>query len=332
MLEGVIPVNKPAGWTSHDVVAKVRRLSKIRRIGHTGTLDPEATGVLPLCIGRATRLVEYLQETPKEYVAVVRFGIATDTQDWTGKVVEEMEQVLLDPHAVERAALSFVGSIMQVPPMYSAVKHNGKKLYELARQGIEVERKARRITIYKLEVLDVNMEFPHPSARIRVLCSKGTYIRTLCYDIGRKLGVPATMESLERTCSGDVTLDMCHSMEHIEQAERSGRLHDLIVPADQLLSHMPAITIDEAAERHVLNGRALEMDLSQLESARNNTNAKTEAAAIAYAENTEQIRLYSRENQFLGIFEVTAGKDKLRPVKVFLPHRSSERQTEDRMK
>lgn len=302
MMEGVIAVNKPAGWTSHDVVAKMRKWSRIRRIGHTGTLDPLATGVLPLCLGRATRLAEYLQDRPKEYIAQVRFGIATDTQDVTGQVQEEWEQVRLDPQEVERVVLSFVGQMEQVPPMFSAVKIGGKKLYELAREGIEIERKPRPITIYELEIIEINTDLPHPYAKFRVLCSKGTYIRTLCFDIGRKLGVPAAMENLVRTRSGDITLEMCHAIEDIDKKARSGQLQDLIIPADRLLTHMPEIKVDEFSEKLASHGQAIRVDPSLFSSA---------------PLTSPEVRVYSRNNKFLGIFKWIPERQMLSPVKVF---------------
>jgi tRNA pseudouridine55 synthase len=302
MMEGVIAVNKPAGWTSHDVVAKMRKWSRIRRIGHTGTLDPLATGVLPLCLGRATRLAEYLQDRPKEYIAQVRFGIATDTQDVTGQVQEEWEQVRLDPQEVERVVLSFVGQMEQVPPMFSAVKIGGKKLYELAREGIEIERKPRPITIYELEIIEINTDLPHPYAKFRVLCSKGTYIRTLCFDIGRKLGVPAAMENLVRTRSGDITLEMCHAIEDIDKKARSGQLQDLIIPADRLLTHMPEIKVDEVSEKLASHGQAIRVDPSLFSSA---------------PLTSPEVRVYSRNNKFLGIFKWIPERQMLSPVKVF---------------
>lgn len=203
-LEGILPVWKPAGFTSHDVVAKARGILGIKRIGHTGTLDPQVTGVLPLCIGRATRMVEYIQDLPKEYEAFLRIGLSTDTEDMTGTVLEEVSQVTLDEMKVREVLHSFVGEIEQVPPMFSAVKIDGKRLYELAREGKEVERKSRKVTIHKLEILHMDLHQKHPEIQFRVSCSKGTYIRTLCVDIGKALGYPAVMKSLIRTSTGSI--------------------------------------------------------------------------------------------------------------------------------
>ena len=203
-LEGILPVWKPAGFTSHDVVAKVRGILSIKRIGHTGTLDPQVTGVLPLCIGRATRMVEYIQELPKEYEAVLRIGLSTDTEDMTGTVLEEVSHVSLEEDQVREVLESFIGEIEQIPPMFSAVKIDGKRLYELAREGKEVERKSRKATIFELEILELNLDQKHPEIRFRAMCSKGTYIRTLCVDIGKALGYPAVMVSLIRTSTGNI--------------------------------------------------------------------------------------------------------------------------------
>lgn len=202
--EGVLPVYKPAGFTSHDVVAKMRGILKMKRIGHTGTLDPQVTGVLPLCLGRATRVVEYLQELPKEYEATLRLGIATDTEDITGEIIDRADLVEVTPEEVEQVLGQFVGKIAQVPPMYSAVKVDGKRLYELARQGKTVERKSREVTIHELELKKLTSKDGYPEISFRVLCSKGTYIRTLCVDIGKELGYPSTMVELTRTMSAGI--------------------------------------------------------------------------------------------------------------------------------
>ena len=195
MINGVLNVNKEKGYTSHDVVAKLRGITHQKKIGHTGTLDPAATGVLPVCLGKATKLCDMLTDKDKVYEAVLLLGISTDTQDISGTVLKEQETADLDESQVEEAILSFRGSYDQIPPMYSALKVNGKKLYELAREGKTVERKPRRVTISEIEILSMEL----PRARIRVECSKGTYIRTLCHDIGEKLGCGGCMEKLIRT-------------------------------------------------------------------------------------------------------------------------------------
>ncbi|WP_152392514.1 tRNA pseudouridine(55) synthase TruB [Paenibacillus guangzhouensis] len=301
-LDGILPVLKPAGWTSHDVVAKVRGLIRMKRIGHTGTLDPAVTGVLPLCLGRATRLVEYLQELPKEYEAVLRLGIATDTEDLTGEVIERMDPVHVTEEQVREVIQSFVGTIEQVPPMYSAVKVDGKRLYELAREGKVVERKSREVTIYKIEVLQLQLQGPEPEIHFRVLCSKGTYIRTLCVDIGRALGVPATMASLVRTMSANMTREHGLTLEQIAEYKQQGTLQEHLIPMDVSVSHLPAHTIapdkaHQAVQGQKISGRAVSPAVDQ----------------------SGCIRLYSPEGQFYGIFERKPEETFIRPVKVFLP-------------
>ncbi|UUZ85968.1 tRNA pseudouridine(55) synthase TruB [Paenibacillus sp. P26] len=228
-LEGILPIWKPKGFTSHDVVAKVRRILKIKRIGHTGTLDPQVTGVLPLCIGRATRLVEYIQDLPKAYEAELILGFSTDTEDLGGTVTERQERVkeLLTADRVEAALAGFTGVIEQVPPMYSAVKVDGKRLYELAREGTVIERKARKVTIYAIELLQSDWSSDYPRVRFRVQCSKGTYIRTLCVDIGRSLGVPAVMGELVRISTGNIGPESCLTLEQVEELQRAGTLGNI---------------------------------------------------------------------------------------------------------
>ena len=202
MLDGIIVVNKEAGFTSNDVVAKMRGICRQKKVGHTGTLDPDATGVLPVCLGSGTKLCDMLAERDKEYVAELLLGVSTDTQDVSGTVLSERD-VEASEEQVREAVMSFLGPYDQVPPMYSALKVNGKKLYELAREGKEIERKARRVEILELEILDVAL----PVVKMRVVCTKGTYIRTLCADIGEKLGCGGTMKSLQRTRVGRYRLE-----------------------------------------------------------------------------------------------------------------------------
>ena len=216
-INGIININKPAGMTSHDVVYRLRKLFGIKKIGHTGTLDPDATGVLPMCIGKATRTSDMLTATDKRYTAEVTLGAATDTQDSSGKVIKSAD--VKDFGITEAKILDtlneFVGEISQTPPMYSAIKVNGKKLYELAREGKEVERKPRIVTVYSIEPLGFDLE--NNKFTIDVSCSKGTYIRTLCNDIGEKLGCFAHMSSLKRTASGRFTIDDSYTLEEVER-------------------------------------------------------------------------------------------------------------------
>jgi len=299
--EGVLAIWKPAGWTSHDVVAKARRLLRERRIGHTGTLDPAVTGVLPLCVGRATRMVEYLQESPKTYQATLRFGLATDTEDLSGNVIETGDASFLTQSMIEEAALSFVGEIDQIPPMVSAVKVDGKRLYELARQGLTVERKPRRVTIHRLDVLGVNAGGERPELTFSVTCSKGTYIRTLCTDIGRKLGVPAVMAELVRTESAGLRREQCVTLEQIPELLENGELSEKLVAADRLLTNIPSSTAPSPESLHALQGKGIN------------------AARLQPPPDRQGIRkLYRSDGVFLGLFSVDETLQTVRPVKVFL--------------
>jgi len=237
-------------WTSHDVVGKLRGLLHERRIGHGGTLDPMATGVLPVFVGRATRAVSLCESAEKEYVAGIRAGIVTDTQDITGTVLETRED-LPDMAALSSVIPEFTGELMQLPPMYSAVKVGGRKLYELARRGVELEREARPITIHELELFSAGAgEDPH----LRVVCSKGTYIRTLVHDMGQRLGCGAALSSLRRTRAGRFTLEDAHTMEELISAAAAGTLEDLILPVDRLFSDLAEVTVTEAQEKKIRTG------------------------------------------------------------------------------
>ncbi|WP_094092562.1 tRNA pseudouridine(55) synthase TruB [Paenibacillus physcomitrellae] len=299
--EGILPVLKPAGFTSHDVVAKTRGILKMKRIGHTGTLDPQVTGVLPLCLGRATRMVEYLQELPKEYEATLVLGIATDTEDMTGTVTRQLDEgVLVSLEQVKQALAKFQGTISQVPPMYSALKQDGKRLYELAREGKTVERKAREVTIHELELTGFKAELPYPEISIRVLCSKGTYIRTLCVDIGQALGVPAAMSVLKRTISAGITDDRCLTFEEIARYAAEGSLQQHLIPVDQAVSHLTAVQVADEKVRAALQGQRL-----------------SPSAVQPVPQRDEVIRLYDPEQRFLGIYKREAESGAIAPVKVF---------------
>ena len=221
-MDGIIIIDKEPGFTSHDVVAKLRGICGQKKIGHTGTLDPAATGVLPVCLGSGTRLCDMLTDTDKEYVAELLLGVETDTQDTTGRVLATRE-VNVSREELRAAVFSFAGDYGQVPPMYSALKVNGKKLYELAREGKEVERKARQVKIHEIEILDCSL----PVVKLRVACSKGTYIRTLCADIGARLGCGGTMQSLRRTAAGRFRLEDAVTLERVQEKKDQGRLKEL---------------------------------------------------------------------------------------------------------
>ena len=249
---GIIVIDKPQGWTSMDVCAKLRGMYREKRVGHAGTLDPMATGVLPVFIGRATRAVEFASEGEKEYVAGLKLGVITNTQDTSGEVLET-RPVDITPEQLEEALAKFRGDIEQIPPMYSAIKINGKKLYELARKGKEVERKPRPVTIHALTVEE---QTAPDEFTIRVRCSKGTYVRTLCHDIGQALGCGGTMSSLRRTMAAGFDLSQSVSLDAVqEHPERE----QLLLPVDAYFSTYPPLTVDASAEKKIRNGMTLVM-------------------------------------------------------------------------
>lgn len=254
MPNGILIINKPQGWTSMDVCAKLRGIFKEKRVGHAGTLDPMATGVLPVFVGQATKAVTFAEGGKKEYRAILRLGITTDTQDTTGTVLTETAVTAAEDDL--RAALPrFTGEITQIPPMYSAIKINGQKLYDIARRGGEVERKARSITIYELELVE---KLSDTDYRLRIVCSKGTYIRTLCHDIGAALGCGGTMAELQRTMASGFTLDESVTLDEVQQCGEA-----LLRPTDSLFRDSPTYTITSAAdERRTRCGNPLKADLA----------------------------------------------------------------------
>ena len=248
MANGILVIDKSAGWTSQDVAAKLRGVFHERRVGHGGTLDPMATGVLPVFIGRATRAAEFLESAEKEYVAGLRLGVVTDTQDTSGTVLET-NSVCVTRAQLEAALRQFLGPIEQIPPMYSAIKINGQKLYDLARQGREVERKPRPVTIYELELLE---QLSPADYRLRIRCSKGTFVRTLCHDIGQALGCGGCMASLRRTMAAGYTLDESHTLEQVQAQGEA-----LLRPVDTLFRQHPAYHITHPrVEQLCRNGNA----------------------------------------------------------------------------
>lgn len=231
MADGIIIMDKPAGWTSMDVCAKLRGILKTKKVGHAGTLDPMATGVLPVFVGSATKAVSFAENGDKEYIAGLRLGVITDTQDTSGNVLERRE-TSVSREALEAVLPRFTGEIQQIPPMYSAIKINGQKLYELARKGAEIQRSARNITIFELELLEQDES---GDWTLRVRCSKGTYVRTLCHDIGQALGCGGCMSALRRTMAAGFTLAESHTLEEVQQAGES-----LLAPTDSLFRQYPA--------------------------------------------------------------------------------------------
>lgn len=250
-MNGIIVVNKPLGKTSHDMVYFMRRLTGIKKVGHTGTLDPDAAGVLPVCIGNATKVADMLTLSDKRYSAELTLGKTTDTQDASGKVLTQRE-VNVSAEEIADAVRYFVGEIEQIPPMYSAIKQNGKKLYELARKGIEVERKKRKITIHEINITEIDLD--RGLVKLDVLCSKGTYIRTLCADIGERLGVGAYMSALERTKTGPFTLSESYTVDELIKMRDKGTLEAAIIPTDAVFSDYPKIVLNEKQTRSITNG------------------------------------------------------------------------------
>ncbi|UOY93633.1 tRNA pseudouridine(55) synthase TruB [Ectobacillus sp. JY-23] len=256
-MEGVLLLNKPKGMTSHDCVFKLRKLLKEKRIGHTGTLDPDVTGVLPICIGRATKIAQFLTSEVKTYEGEVTLGWSTTTEDSSGEIVEQRNVDRVITRAEIQAVLQeMTGTIEQRPPMFSAVKVNGKKLYEYARQGIEVERPVRTIAIHSFDLLDDRDVFEGTSLsfRFRVTCSKGTYVRTLAVMIGEKLGYPAHMSDLVRTASGKFTLAQCITLEQVEEYVKQGKAQDLLQSIDEALATFSKWVVDEETAEQVKNG------------------------------------------------------------------------------
>ncbi len=253
-MNGIILIDKPQDWTSHDVVAKLRGILHERRIGHSGTLDPLATGLLVVFVGRATRAVEFAEADSKEYIAGLRLGLSTDTQDISGNVIAECSD-LPDEGAVRRAVNSFIGDIEQIPPMYSAIKIGGKKLYELARKGQSVERAPRKITVSSIEIIGRE----GGDYLLKIACSKGTYIRTLCNDIGASLGCGACMSSLRRVRAGAFSIEDAHSIDEVENAVNDGRVVDIMLPVDTLFSALPELKVSESAAKRLKTGNIIKI-------------------------------------------------------------------------
>lgn len=284
MIHGIINVYKEKGFTSHDVVAKLRGIVGQKKIGHTGTLDPDATGVLPVCLGKATKLCDLLTDKNKTYEAVLLLGKTTDTQDITGEVLEEKSTEALTEEKVREAIEGFIGDYEQIPPMYSALKVNGKKLYELAREGKVIERKARPVKILDIQILEIDL----PKVRMEVSCSKGTYIRTLCHDIGEKLGCGGCMESLIRTRVSTVRIEDAKTLDEIETLKQEGKLAELLVPIDAMFPFYPKITVKDDWKAFAKNGNPL--DLKMLKE------------ACGQDEET-QVRLYDESGKFIAIYQ-----------------------------
>lgn len=298
-MDGILNIYKEQGFTSHDVVAKLRGILKQKKIGHTGTLDPDAVGVLPVCLGKATKVCDILTDKNKTYEAVLKLGVVTDTQDMTGTVLEE-HPVTSTKEEIEQAVFSFVGSYAQIPPMYSALKVNGKKLYELAREGKEVERKAREVSIFSIQIEEIDMNAA--TIKMSVDCSKGTYIRTLCHDIGEKLGCGGAMASLKRTKVSSFVLQDSITLSEVENFMKDGTIETHVIKVDSLFESLEAVTVKAEFQKYVDNGNKLLV--SQLSS---------ETAL----EREKEYRVYDANKRFVGIFEAENRKS-LKPKKMFI--------------
>jgi tRNA pseudouridine55 synthase len=296
-LDGILNIDKPAGKTSYGVVAIVKRLSGERRVGHAGTLDPAATGVLPVCLGQATRIVEFLVPAAKTYHAEIELGIATDTFDASGKVMQRDDPSSIELDKFQTALASFRGPIRQTPPMYSALKHHGQPLYKLARAGINVERKSRTVTVHRLELVSWQL----PVAALEIECSKGTYIRSLAHDLGQALGCGAHLKSLVRTRCGIFGIEDAVSLSKLEEAFHCGEWQRFLYPVDSVLQDFDAVVVDDTAVTAMKNGQSIAVADSH----------------VADGDNLYR-RAYSRDGSFLGILRYVPDKGLWQPKKVFV--------------
>lgn len=319
-MDGIINVYKEPGFTSHDVVAKLRGIIHMKKIGHTGTLDPDAQGVLPVCVGRATKLCGMITDWGKTYEAVMLLGRKTDTQDISGNIVEQ-RRVSVDERMVLEAATSFVGGYEQIPPMYSALKHNGKKLYELARQGIEIERKPRHVNIDFIRINEMNLEDEEKTVTFTVSCSKGTYIRTLINDIGEKLGCGACMVKLIRTRVGRFVIDESLTLNQISALVLKGTVEDYITSADELFDY-PKLFVREEYNKLLYNGNRFMADAVCEESEIHHGQDYIQECEHSYIqenareyEQGQQYRIYDAKGGFIGIYAYR--ESYFVPVKIF---------------
>ena len=295
MINGIINVYKEKGFTSHDVVAKLRGIVGQRKIGHTGTLDPDATGVLPVCLGRATKVCDLLTDKDKIYEAVMLLGRVTDTQDTSGEVLKETDTRSLTEEAVVEAIKSFEGEYDQMPPMYSALKVNGKKLYELAREGKVVERKTRRVNIFSINIKSIDL----PRVTMEVHCSKGTYIRTLCNDIGEKLGVGGCMEELIRTKVSRFEIKDAVKLSDLQSLKDEGRLKSVVLPVDEIFEDYKKVVLDDVQVKLAYNGNPMPYKVLSIDTGK-------------------KIRAYDKNGNFIGLYIADDSKRMFRLEKMFL--------------
>lgn len=291
-MDGMINIYKEKGYTSHDVVAKLRGILKMKKIGHTGTLDPEAEGVLPVCLGKGTKLCDLLADRTKTYQAVMKLGVSTDTEDLTGTIIKECP-VLVTEQEIREAVLSFQGEYEQIPPMYSALKVNGRKLYELAREGRTVERKPRHVQILEIAVERVELPF----VTMTITCSKGTYIRSLCRDIGEKLGCLGAMAELTRTRVGEFMLKEAISLAKVEQLVRDGRIEEWVHPVDEAFSAYPQLVVPPKWNKAVDNGNSFFWRSEEWKPG--------------------LVRIYKENGMFVGLYQYDTQAEQMKPYKLF---------------
>ena len=309
MINGVINVYKEVGYTSRDAVSRLTGILRQRKIGHTGTLDPAAEGVLPMCVGSATKLCEFLTDHKKQYIAIMKLGIATDTEDTTGEITEKTEfspewyEENLSNENLIKIMNSFIGKQLQTPPMYSAKRVNGKRLYEIAREGKVIERKPCEITIYGIEIK--NIDIINREITIIVDCSKGTYIRTLCKDIGEALGCKAAMKNLLRTRTGDFYLENSYKLDEIEKIVKENRLSEIVIPVEDIFKDLKRVDVTGQANVLLENGGILKAET--IRSAYNNISIK----------NDEKVRMYNKEGKFKAIYSYDEKMDIFRIDKMF---------------
>ncbi|MDD7388932.1 MAG: tRNA pseudouridine(55) synthase TruB [Lachnospiraceae bacterium] len=294
-MDGLINIYKEKGFTSHDVVAKMRGILHMKKIGHTGTLDPDATGVLPVCIGKGTRLCSLLENHDKTYQAVLLLGLETDTQDISGQVLAQRPVTVTEEQVMQTAA-SFRGRIMQIPPMYSALKVNGKKLYEYAREGKTIERAPRPVEIYELTIDRIEL----PRVTMTVSCSKGTYIRTLCHDIGQALGCGGCMESLVRTRVGSFRLEDAITLRELEEKRDTGELDSCIVTVEEIFRDRPCVHTREPFDVLIHNGN------------------RVQGHMLEEILTGDQVRMYDSSGTFVGLYEADPVRKDYKPLKMFL--------------
>ena len=294
-MDGILIINKEKGYTSHDVVACLRGILHQKKIGHTGTLDPNAEGVLPVCLGRATKVCELLTDTDKTYEAVLRLGVVTDTQDLTGRVLAQSDAVPGEEEVVS-AIRSFEGELEQIPPMYSAIKIGGRKLVDLARAGKEVERPARRVTVYRIRILEMDL----PRVRMEVSCSKGTYIRTLCHDIGQKLGCGGAMEALVRTRAAGFGREEALTLGKVEALAAAGELESRLVPLERIFADLPRFQIAAEHAKALQNGNRLKLSWG-----------------VCRGEASGRMAVYDEDGRFAAVYERMPGTEELKVVKMF---------------